>query len=465
MKRYLLILTFVGLFIFLTACADILKPPSEEPTQPTAEDGWEDLEEGNVDGARSIFEQILNEDPDNPEANAGMAIIKTYEFREKFNNILESIRDSVSLFPTIPQNSASLFFTFPTYASLEVSTPLLNQDEIDSAILDLLEIEEHLDKALNDPSISNISYNLYINEFDWDGDGKVESTDPMKVMDIKGNVYDIRDVLYSEQPEDDSTPVVLPFIVLDEGGDAWFDFEWFKAKFRGEELPSEIVFNDNDYITIDDGTLYLLRFFIKYVLAYMRLLATWDLSLPADFPMPGGLDDLNWFSEVLDYLDENSDMIIAGDEWQGLDPFLEFRENGSENLQGFVDALVESIESILAADEDSENDTGDEHDITSQEYLPEWGLLEEEIEIYLQNFVQTLDMEIDVNGDGNVDYTLHFGVLRDSTETFSDLKVFFPPVQFESVGSITYPSSIGELPDNTFGGFVEPGIDLIPAWK
>ena len=286
MKRYLLILTFVGLFIFLTACADILKPPSEEPTQPTAEDGWEDLEEGNVDGARSIFEQILNEDPDNPEANAGMAIIKTYEFREKFNNILESIRDSVSLFPTIPQNSASLFFTFPTYASLEVSTPLLNQDEIDSAILDLLEIEEHLDKALNDPSISNISYNLYINEFDWDGDGKVESTDPMKVMDIKGNVYDIRDVLYSEQPEDDSTPVVLPFIVLDEGGDAWFDFEWFKAKFMGEELPSEIVFNDNDYITIDDGTLYLLRFFIKYVLAYMNAKIYeyfFSFHKPADF--------------------------------------------------------------------------------------------------------------------------------------------------------------------------------------
>lgn len=457
MKKYLLILTFIGLFIFLTACADISKPPSEEPTQPTVEDGWQDLEEGNVVDAKSTFEQILNEDPDNPEANAGMAIIKTYEFREKFYNILESIQNSVSLFPTPSQSFASSFFTFPTYASLEVSTPLLNQDEIDSAILELEDIEEYLDKALNDP---DISYRLYINKFDWDGDGEVEPTKSMKVVDVRGNVYDIKDVLYSEQPEGEG-----PFVVLQDGGDAWFDFEWFRAKFREEELPNEIVFDDNDYITIDDGTLYLLRFFIKSALAFMRLLATWDLSLPADFPMPEGPNDFNWFSDVLDYLDENDDMIIAGGEWQGLDPFLEFRENGSENLQGFVDALVKSIESILEADEDSESDTGDEHDITSQEYLPKWGLLEDVIEDRFRDFLENLDMEIDVNGDGDVDYTLHFGVLGEYPDRFSDLKDFFPSVQFVNVNGITYPFSTGELPDPTFGGFVTPGIDLIPAWK
>jgi len=153
-------------------------------------------------------------------------------------------------------------------------------------------------------------------------------------------------------------------------------------------------------------------------------------------------------------------LTIDENEWQRLDPFLTFRENGSQNLSGSVNALEEGIEALLEADKDSEKDEGDLHDITSQEYLPEYGLLRDEDEENLQNFLSTLDIKVDVDGDGNTDYTLHLSVLKNNPDNFSDLKVFFPSIQFQNINGTIVPVSIGELPDPTLSGLIEPGIVL-----
>ena len=437
MKKFLLVFVLMGIFVFLTSCTELFQKPSsgEGTTQPSVEDGWKSLEEGKVSEAESIFEDVLSRNPNDPDANAGMAIVKIYRFKEKLYDIAESIQNSLP--------------SFPTYTPLKSSTQL-DQSEIDSAIDDLLEIEEYLDRALSDP---DISHKLCVNKFDWDGDGTVEAYTPMKVKDANGTIYSIEEVIYSEQLS--GTP---PYVVIPDGGDAWFDFEGFRAMLREEELPETIAFDDNDYITIDDGTLYLLKFFVKSILTSMRLLATWNLSLPDDFPT--NYDDPNWLADVLEYFDENNNMTIDENEWQKLDPFLTFRENGSQNLSGSVNALEEGIEALLEADEDSEKDEGDLHDITSQEYLPEYGLLRDEEEENLRNFLSTLDIKVDVYGDGNTDCTLHFSVLKDNPDNFSDLKVFFPSIQFQNNNGTIVLESIGELPDPTLGGLVEPGIVL-----
>ena len=64
------------------------------------EDGWKFLEEGKVSEAESIFEDVLSRNPNDPDANAGMAIVKTYRFKEKLYNIAESIQNSLPSFPT-----------------------------------------------------------------------------------------------------------------------------------------------------------------------------------------------------------------------------------------------------------------------------------------------------------------------------------------------------------------------------
>lgn len=200
----------------------------------------------------------------------------------------------------------------------------------------LKELETCLEYAVT----GNASLTIHPNNFDWDGDGKLEPQESLKLSDSNGGSYDAIDIYLG---------LVTPegTLVIDQsGGDAWFDFETFSGQ---NQNPEEIVFDENDYLILDKGAFSALLVVVKAVLSISDLLLTWDLTLPADLPNPADFENMEeWIYAVLLQL-AGDDYIISnnGDsgEWNGLDPFLRFRENGSNYLKDLVDSVLTSSQS------------------------------------------------------------------------------------------------------------------------
>ncbi|PLV55817.1 hypothetical protein [Thermotoga sp. SG1] len=309
----------------------------------------------------------------------------------------------------------------------------------------LKELETCLEYAIT----GNASLTIHPNNFDWDGDSVLEPETPLELSDGT-NTYSVVDLLY------DSASPEGTLVVVQSRGDAWFDFETISG-----QNPGEIIFNENDYLILDKGTFSALLLVVKAVLSISDLLLTWDLTLPTDLPNPADYEDMGaWIQDVLAQL-ASEDYIISnsgdGGEWNNLDPFLTFNENGSSYLEDLVDSIVMAIKSVLWLNEDIIEDApGDEHDFTSMYYFEE-PLLDEDTENTLQEIVETNSVELSEGEPFTYKswetetltatiVGIDFGVLAEDPDSFENLKAFFPTLDLQN--------EYYEFPDPTFGGLL-----------
>jgi|GEM_PF-2419866 len=465
--------------IFLFSCAGpITVGPggiSEENLSNLLESGLDSLESGDTDGAKDAFEDVLAEDPDNPTANAGMSVILLYEL---FRDYSSEITQFTGIFRNVPVRFGSFreiarSFSFMKYFMNMKQLPPLppeppvppppflpeenpietwNQlyESISATLSELWPRLKDLELCLENAIKGNASITLHPNNFDWDGDGALEPEEPPELSDGT-NTYSVVDLFYgSASPEG-------TLVVVQSGGDAWFDFETISG-----QNPEEIVFDENDYLILDKGAFSALLLVVKAALSISDLLLTWDLTLPSDLPNPADYEDMGgWIQALLDQLAGDDDVVSNdngdGGEWNELDPFLVFRENGSSYLEDLVDSVVKGIQSILWLNEDIEEDNpGDEHDFTSMYYFEE-PLLDENTENILQEVVNTKQVELSEGEPFTYKQTetetltativaIDFGVLAENSGSFEDLKVFFPTLNLQN--------GYFEFPDPTFGGLL-----------
>ncbi|MCD6552083.1 hypothetical protein [Thermotoga sp.] len=481
-KRFLpVLLSGLALAIFLFSCAGpITVGPGGaegEDLSNLLESGLDSLASGNIDDAKSTFEDVLSEDPENATANAGMSVILLYEL---FRDYSSEISQLTGVFRSVPVRfgpfrEITRSFSFMKYFFMSMKQfplppeppvqppPFLPEEnpletwnqlyETVSATLSelwprLKELELCLERAIT----GNASLTLYPNNFDWDGDDVLEPEEPLELSDGT-NTYSVVDLLYgSVSPEG-------TLVIVQSGGDAWFDFETVSG-----QNPENIIFDENDYLILDKGEFSALLFVVKAALSISDLLLTWDLTLPSDLPNPSGYDDMEtWLQAVLDYIDNNNDNMVDntsgdGGEWNNLNPFLVFRENGSAYLEDLVDSIVMGIQSVLWFNEDiEEDDPGGEHDLTSLHYFEEPPIDEETVNT-LQEIVDTHRVELPEGEPFTYKQTetetfvativaIDFGVLQDNPSGFENLKVFFPTLDLSN--------EYYEFPDPTFGGLLE----------
>ena len=216
----------------------------------TTEDGYNALNSGDVEKAGEAFQDVLNHDPDNPEANAGMAVVEIYKLYKDYHQDLQNLGDFKTLTRSLSPETLRTSLIRGIFAFSERGVRGFTRDEgegdldtflskAEDAQRRLKKVEQHLEKAIE----GDFSYKLYLNRFDWDCDGKLEPTQPLVLREIEdpSKVYKAIDILTGKvTPE--GTLVVDP-----EGGDAWFDFE---TLLEGKDVS--VVFDDNDYVIRHD---------------------------------------------------------------------------------------------------------------------------------------------------------------------------------------------------------------------
>ncbi|AIY87018.1 MULTISPECIES: hypothetical protein [unclassified Thermotoga] len=458
-----------AILLFLTACPG---PSSVTPGTSTTlvEEGLNALNSGNTDEAKSYFESVLQSDPDNPEANAGMGVILTFEAINDLSNfLLETMSQVLPLIPSAPVRGVGLnsetvlplakfligkFMSIPRDATTR-QTNGMTYEEFLQFLRNLNDKLSDAEKCLKTAIEGHASFDFHVNALDWDGDGTSEPYAPLRITDGT-HTYELYEILYGiEEPVFESTPVIDQ-----AGGDAWFDFETVSAALRGEPLPSSIGFTDSDYISIDEGELAYILALVEALKAGIDLPLTWNLTLPEDFPNPANYEDpLAWELDVLAYIDGKGDGNVDyriinplddGGEWNALDPFLTFNENGATYLADFVESVQELAWAILQLDSDVENDPADIHDLTSSYYVED--VVDDQGEGQLLELVRFGTITIPLSMESE-EYTMivHLHKLKENSANYDNLKKYFPTLEWDETGATT-PTY---WPDETFGGLLE----------
>ena len=465
MKKWYLFTLAVILSAALLIFSGCAAPTSGTSTSEKVEEGFTVLNSGDVNDAKETFEGVLSQDPDNPEANAGMGLILTFESLQNIEEILgEDILQALSSFNQLssPSSLKTPNFTSESFLSfakffLERFPKLPTRQSENLTYEELLQLLRNLHDSLSDAENhlkiaikGKAQFNFHVNALDWDRDGTSEPYEPLKITDgtYTYNLYEILNGL---------TFVSIPTIDQ-SGGDAWFDFETLSAALQGEELPASAIFTDSDYVVVDEGELALILAFVDILKAIIDIPLTWSFTLPEDFPDLSNYVDLtDWEVAVLvlEYIDKKGDGNIDykisnfsgdGGEWNALDTFLTFNNNEEEYLADLAESVQRAAWAVVKLDEDVESDY-DIHDLTSRYYVED--VVNDEIEGQLLNFAEygTFTYE-----DPYIIIMVHLNVLKDHPERFDDLKNYFPTLEWDDdTGSIipTY------LPDETFGGLIE----------
>ncbi|PLV60394.1 tetratricopeptide repeat protein [Thermotoga sp. KOL6] len=439
-------------------------------TTPTTDDVLSNLNQGNIDEAKEQLEQVLQDNPDDPVARALKGILETRDALVQLSELTSNSKmfspysiDSLKKLPVSLMKTPSLmgFSLFmknivpmtrqPSTVDVQGFYDYYNQELIPA----LEELHELLESAEEDLSVAvdaNIEFHLQVNTLDWDNDGTAEPNQPLIITDGIISVEAYKIIFGLEEPVFSSTPTIDP-----NGGDAWFDIETLDALVQGGQIPDPPEFNDNDYIQIDNGELGLLLTIVTSLKALIDPILTWNLNIPQDL-----YDEVELYLtnpstmtlyQIFDFIDTSDDATITGSEWEDrLDPFLEFLPGGADYLVDFVDSLVSAANGLLRSIEDIENDldASDVHDLTSGYYFVDPSMDFDEVKTQLQNFIDTEDVpDLLITTDATV--TLHFGALR-NTDNYQDLKDYFPDAHWDEIEGIMFDE---ELPDPTFGGFIE----------
>jgi hypothetical protein len=308
---------------------------------------------------------------------------------------------------------------------------------------------------------------VFLNEFDWDEDGVVESDRELmlKVVSEEDSItYSESFGLYTDilflgkEPEGDR---IVSIEVDPEGGDAVFDLDFWFMISQGLEIEYAPVFDENDYLVIDEGEIAILKMLVGSALSSARAFTIYDLE-----PSEAFMEYLEDVDDEIDptEIDTNSDGNIDASEVKAFigTSFLTFR-NPSRSpiwLSSIRDIALEAPETTMLLADDLLRDTQTEdskHNLTSQWYIPfdqdvydaleESANVQEELLDYIRPNGEDLDTEIPVDEEGKT-IILRLYNIFDHPERFSDLLTFFPTlINYEMLEGI-------EFPDPTFGGVV-----------
>ncbi|MDK2884387.1 MAG: tetratricopeptide repeat protein [Pseudothermotoga sp.] len=426
------------------------------------------LNSGNTDEARNYFESVLQNDPDDPKANAGMGVILTFDVMSDLSNfLLEAMSQVPPLITSVPVKGIG--FNVETILPLtkffigelmriprDTTTRQTNGMTYEEFLQFLRNLHDKLSDAeeyLKTAIEGHASFDLHVNALDWDGDGTSEPYAPLKITDGI-HTYELYKILYEmEEPSFESTPVIDQ-----TGGDAWFDFETVSAVLREETPPSSVGFTDSDYISIDEGELACILVLVEALKAGIDVPLTWNLTLPEDFPNFVNYEDpVAWKLDALEYIDQKGDGNVDyriinpsgdGGEWNALDPFLTFNENGATYLADFVESVQELAWAILQLDSDVENDPADIHDLTSSYYVED--VVDEQEEGQLLELINYGTITIQLFSEVST-MIVHLHVLKDLPGNYNNLKKYFPTLEWDYTGA-AIPTF---WPDQTFGGLLE----------
>ncbi len=271
---------------------------------------------------------------------------------------------------------------------------------------------------------------VFLNEFDWDKDGVVESEE--------------------KEPKGDH---IVSIEVDPDGGDAVFDLDFWFMISQGLEIEYAPGFDENDYLVIDEGEIAILKMLVGSALSSARAFTVYDLE-----PSEAFMEYLENADDEIDppEIDTNNDGNIDASEVKAFigTSFLTFR-NPSKSplwLSSIRDILLEAPETTMLLADDLLSDTQTEdnkHNLTSQWYIPfsqnAYDAMERELLDYIRPNGEDLDTEIPVDEKTII---LRLYNIFDHPERFSDLLSFFPTlINYEMLEGI-------EFPDPTFGGVV-----------
>ena len=462
---------FIPLVIIalITSCA--------QPAEEVKEKAIQALENGDIESAEEQFSNALEANPDDPDANAGMAVVYAYK---SFKEIGEFIEDNAEDIADLISEINELFYAYPenfgekllesfgkaifgkyirmvpklmsTGPSTEDVIEIVNkvfdeiesiQNELDSRLVPLLEsLSSYAEKA----AASDVEIRIYPNRFDNDGDGESEPEEPMKFKAIMrdGSSFEFDIVQLYEGEVDLSNASEVK--VSKDGGDAWFDYDYILCKYEGRE-DCEVNFDENDYIVLDKGEMIALKMFADLLLSYIYRFNSYKFTIPSEivekFVNSYYLGDPSIF---INYLDSNGDSVISKSEIkEKFEDFLTFREPGEDYLPKILKSLASFIENVInLADEISSDEDGTEtHNLTSSDFFPD-SEISDELREELTNIRDHLLGEPIEFDDGT---TIDLSVFINHPERFSDLKDYFPDFRLND-GIVVFE-------DTTFGGVLD----------
>ncbi len=458
MRRFIWVMA-ISVVLILTSCQFL---PSKEDLM---DQGTSALQNGNLNEAEEKFNEVLQIDPNDPNAHAALALIyffKAYIASSQWwDENATSISEPVILggSPIDLNNAVKAFrnLRFPMKALFKNGSTEFNLgDTLDEITQAQEQVEENIipnyEKALEHANAAlaegNVNLKIYPNRLDMDGDGTVEPDTPMKFITNKGKSFTMEDVYKCTVPELDDDEVIL---IDQTGGDAWFDYHLVVSMISSDATCGDPVFNDeDDYLTVDDGDMHVIKSISGFILGYLYLFVTYNFDMPDEAinVIEDAFNNGN-FEDLISYFDADENYIITNQELQNkLGDFLTFREKGEQHLSGSIEMLKTGFESALDADEEIESDPGGDHNFTSHEFFPDYGFLTDDNEDEFEEAIGYLtDQPIPLDESSGV--YLNLFVLKNNPNNFSDLKDFFPDIHMMENKLV--------FPDPTFGGLLNPG--------
>ncbi|WP_129408230.1 hypothetical protein [Marinitoga lauensis] len=423
------------------------------------------------------FGYNINEpEPDLIELNSttNLSIIPTASLRnigEVFINIPDLFHNVSNILYENEDFINSLIYSLNDMNISEMLLNIINMPDIlENSLQELLERIGNYSEKLNLEDYMDKNLKWEINNFDWNNDGLISGNTELHINAT---------VTYIDNPEpqrvslglysdlilgDLSNIENLEFIGIDNStpGDAIFDWEIIS----GEVTPTEFnnytpIFDDNDYLVIDEGLVSTLSFIFKNIYAQGNILYLYNWNSPSA-TLTEILENNDTFeASMMELLTKLSkDGIITSEELED-NIFGNMLEAKDENFETRVASIQNSIISlknpIKYGLEDSIIDyLYKDHDLTSgpMELFSKWNIFDNNI---TRLFITDINLPIHLGGS----VLLYPAVFFENPEDFKNLNIYLPDITLEG----TFDGDIPEIstmtinfPDPYFGNLIS-GID------
>ncbi|HPE69407.1 MAG TPA: hypothetical protein PLF96_08835 [Thermotogota bacterium] len=434
---------------------------STHPFDPQAflAEGFTGLDNGNTGVARTLFEEVIEHDPDHPVANLGLALCDLLEAHLLMMEMGEDFQ---------PPEQEALLRNVVLSASRGDSSVIQEWVELavqaQEDLVPVVRLLEEAKRALIFALGIVQPIDFFPNNFDWNNNGVVESTEALLVEMPDGTTESLWSLMFGyfliEPPENPPAPSRL---FSQDGGDAWYDKESVDWLLAGEEFPDgyEPVFDDNDMIVLDQDSIRALLLLVNTELMGLEPALIYGIDPGQPFydfvdgmPAP---EEGDWLDYATETLDTDANGTITNQEFQALfsEDFLGFRP---ENRQGGQDAIEDWQDAIV--------DFADLGMYFIDNGLPLLGMLPEGATETLKEALEKTKELVTDPSQGtepfgfflfDATFTFYPGVFFDQPLDFSNLKDFFPAYCYDPGGAENAPRFAGRylaFPHPDFNGLV-----------
>ncbi|GAB6189933.1 hypothetical protein JCM30566_16750 [Marinitoga arctica] len=174
---------------------------------------------------------------------------------------------------------------------LELITNIINMpDSLETSIINLIEKIGNYSKNLKLDDYLDVNFKWEINDFDWNGDGIINNDTELHIEAT---------VTYIDEPEPQRkslglyTDLILnnftnieniEFIGIDKNtpGDAILDWDLIEQLINSDLILNYTpIFDENDYLVIDEGIISILSFIFDNIYAQSKFLLLYNLTTPS----------------------------------------------------------------------------------------------------------------------------------------------------------------------------------------